>query len=98
MDSYPPPNLLSLSGFLTVSLALVDLAADSYPAAQSNAWGSPGRPTFTLVWSEYTAWTAFAVAHDEGLIDNREDQLSKLEEKWKVDVVVKQMPYDKALS
>src|SRR5262245_54477443 len=98
MDRSPPPNLLSLSGFLTVSLALVALAAGCYPAAPSKSGGAAGRPTFTLVWSEYPAWTAFAVAHDEGLIDNREGQLSKLEEKWKVDVVVKQMPYDKALS
>ena len=55
-------------------------------------------PTFTLVWSEYPSWTVFAAAQDEKLIDTREGSQGALEKKWKVDLVLQQLDYAKALT
>ena len=59
--------------------------------------GGPDGP-FTLAWSEYPSWSVYGVAHEVGLIDKAEGKLGKLEEKWNVDVVLKQLDYEPCLS
>lgn len=69
-------------------------------ASKSSAPGSGGgdQQAFTLAWSEYPSWSVFGVAHENGLIDKDEGKLGSLEEKWGVDVVLKQLDYDACLS
>ena len=74
-------------------------ADDSTPGIPGDAVGPAGPvPTFTLAWSEYPSWSVFGVAAEEGLIDGAEGELGELEEKWEVDVVLKQADYDPCLT
>ena len=54
--------------------------------------------TFTLAWSEYPSWSVFGVAEEAGLIKSGKGEMGTLEEKWKVDVELKQMDYDGCLT
>ncbi len=63
--------------------------------------GSGGReplPVFTLAWSEYPSWSVFGVADDIGLIDKEEGALGSLEEKWEVDIVLRQADYETCIT
>lgn len=51
-------------------------------------------PSFTLAWSEYPSWSAFGVAHEYRIIDGRKGKLGRVEEKWGVDIVLKEADYD----
>jgi len=51
-------------------------------------------PSFTLAWSEYPSWSAFGVAHEYRIIDGRMGKLGRIEEKWGVDIVLKEADYD----
>lgn len=55
-------------------------------------------PAFSLAWSEYPSWSVFGVAHVLKLIDGREDKLGPVEEKWGVDIVLKEAEYDPCLT
>lgn len=55
-------------------------------------------PAFSLAWSEYPSWSAFGVAHVDNLIDGREGGIGPIEEKWSVDIVLKEAEYDPCLS
>lgn len=55
-------------------------------------------PTFTLAYSEYPSWSAFGVAAQRGLIDEREGHMGPLEEKYGVDIVLKLMDYDPCIT
>jgi NitT/TauT family transport system substrate-binding protein len=63
-------------------------------AAVANA----AQPAFSLAWSEYPSWSVFGVAHILKLIDGREDKLGPVEEKWGVDLVLKEAEYDPCLT
>jgi len=54
-------------------------------------------PSFSLAWSEYPSWSAFGVAHEFKLINGKEGKLGPIEEKWGVDLVLKQADYDPCL-
>jgi NitT/TauT family transport system substrate-binding protein len=58
---------------------------------------SQAKPAFTLAWSEYPSWSVFGVAHEKKLINGEKGQLGRLEEKWGVDIVLKQADYDPCL-
>jgi NitT/TauT family transport system substrate-binding protein len=58
---------------------------------------SEAKPVFSLAWSEYPSWSVFGVAHTKKLINGAEGQLSTLEMKWGVDIVLKQLTYDACL-
>ena len=62
-----------------------------------NASGGPQRP-FTLAWSEYPSWSVFGVADEVGLIDGDEGEMGRLEEKWGVDIILKELDYDSCLA
>ncbi len=51
-------------------------------------------PQFSLAWSEYPSWSTFGVAHEYKLIDGRAGELGPIEEKWGVDIVLKEADYD----
>ncbi len=55
------------------------------------------KPSFTLAWSEYPSWSVFGVAHEKKLIDGDAGKLGRLEEKWGVDIVLKQADYEPCL-
>ncbi len=79
---------------------------------QAGAWGAAarrstaapggtteaGKPVFTLAWSEYPSWSVFGVAHAKKLINGAEGQMSELELKWGVDIVLKQLTYDACIT
>jgi NitT/TauT family transport system substrate-binding protein len=54
-------------------------------------------PVFSLAWSEYPSWSAFGVAHEAKLIDGGEGKTGPIEEKWGVDIVLKEGDYDTCL-
>jgi NitT/TauT family transport system substrate-binding protein len=54
-------------------------------------------PTFSLAWSEYPSWSAFGVAHEYRIIDGRKGKLGPVEEKWGVDIELKEADYDSCI-
>jgi len=59
---------------------------------------SATKPTFSLAWSEYPSWSVFGVAHEKGIIDGEEGKLGSIEEKWGVDIVLREADYDTCLT
>jgi NitT/TauT family transport system substrate-binding protein len=53
--------------------------------------------TFSLAWSEYPSWSTFGVAHEAGIINGRKGDLGPIEEKWGVDIELKEAEYDPCL-
>lgn len=51
-------------------------------------------PVFSLAWSEYVSWSTFGVAHELGILNGNEGEMSELEKKWNIDVVLKEADYD----
>lgn len=91
-------------GFITCTACLVIAISltgcDSQKAGNQSGGGS-GEGTagpFTLAWSEYPSWSVYGVADEAGLINRNEGELGTLEEKWGVDVVLKQLDYDGCLA
>lgn len=84
--------------FVLVGLALVlgCNSNQSQPASVENASSKPvaETPVFKLAWSEYPSWSAFGVASEEGIINGKEGELSGLEKKYNVDVVLVEADYD----
>jgi len=60
--------------------------------------GGDDKPSFTLAWSEYPSWSVFGVASEKGLVDGAKGKLGPIEEKWGVDIVLKQADYEPCLS
>ncbi|MBI5387955.1 MAG: hypothetical protein HZA90_25105 [Verrucomicrobia bacterium] len=54
-------------------------------------------PSFSLAWSEYPSWSVFGVAHMFKLIDGAQGKLGPIEQKWNVDIVLKEAEYDPCL-
>ena len=55
-------------------------------------------PAFSLAWSEYPSWSVFGVAHEVKIIDGAEGKLGPIEQKWNVDIVLKEAEYDPCLT
>lgn len=51
-------------------------------------------PVFSLTWSEYPSWSTFGVAHELGILNGEEGEMSELEKKYNVDIVLKEADYD----
>lgn len=87
---------------LCFSLAGLALTAGCSKSAPSTGGGSSSAPastpTFSLAWSEYPSWSVFGVAHEKGIIDGEEGKLGSIEEKWGVDIVLKEADYDTCLT
>jgi NitT/TauT family transport system substrate-binding protein len=54
-------------------------------------------PTFSLAWSEYPSWSVFGVAHEHKIIDGKRGAMGPVEEKWGVDIELKEADYDTCL-
>lgn len=58
-----------------------------------------GKPEiFSLAVSEYPSWSVFLVADIKGIINGKEGELSPLEKKWNVDVILKEADYDTCIT
>lgn len=55
-------------------------------------------PRFSLAWSEYPSWSAFGVCDELGIINGDVGEMSPLEEKWGVDIELKEAEYDPCIS
>jgi NitT/TauT family transport system substrate-binding protein len=55
-------------------------------------------PSYSLWWSEYPSWSVFGVAEKLGLINGKKGTLGTLEQKWGVDVVLKQADYEPCIT
>lgn len=75
---------------LKAALLSVALLASVCPASTA--------PAFSLAWSEYPSWSVFGVAHVFKLIDGREGQTGPIEEKWGVDIILKEAEYDPCMT
>jgi ABC-type nitrate/sulfonate/bicarbonate transport system substrate-binding protein len=64
------------------------------PAGKTSGGKPSKKPAFSLAWSEYPSWSVFGVAHEKKLIDGAEGKLGPIEEKWGVDIVLKERAYD----
>lgn len=54
--------------------------------------------SFILEWSEYTSWSIISVASDRGLINGEQGKVGPLEQKWGVDIVLKEADYDTCIT
>ena len=54
-------------------------------------------PSFSLAWSEYPSWSTFGVAHEFKIIDGRKGKMGPIENKWGVDIELKEADYDSCL-
>ena len=57
-------------------------------ATTTSAFGAA--PSFSLAWSEYPSWSVFGVAHAAKLIDGAAGKQGPIEQKWNVDIVLKE--------
>jgi len=55
-------------------------------------------PSFSLAWSEYPSWSVFGVANELKLIDGAAGKMGPIEQKWNVDIVLKEAEYDPCLT
>ena len=62
--------------------------------ATATSAGSSAGGSFSLAWSEYPSWSVFGVADEIGLINKAEGKKGTMEEKWGVDIVLKQLDYE----
>ena len=78
---------------LTVALVAVPLVGCGKSSSPADA-----PKVFSLAWSEYPSWSVFGVAHENGIIDGAEGKRGKVEEKWNIDIVLKQLDYDSCIT
>jgi NitT/TauT family transport system substrate-binding protein len=85
-----------LAGCGKSDTARTDGAAPAAPA--STVVSTPaGTPSFSLAWSEYPSWSVFGVAHAFRLIDGAKGKMGPIEQKWSVDIELKEADYDACL-
>jgi NitT/TauT family transport system substrate-binding protein len=72
-------------------------ATTGKPAATQPASKMPA-PVFHLTWSEYPSWSAFGAAAEKGLINPNEGEMSALEKKYNVDIVLHEAGYDASIT
>ncbi|MFH5805543.1 hypothetical protein [Alienimonas sp. DA493] len=99
ISRWSPRLLAALAAGLAVALPGCSSDKDEpvRPGAVPPATADADTPVFSLAWSEYPSWSAFGVAEGEGLIDGAQGSMGEMEQKWDVDVVLKQADYDPCL-
>jgi NitT/TauT family transport system substrate-binding protein len=80
--------------FYIMILAVVALSLGSVANAAEYPKKNPGFPCVSAAWSEYPSWSAIYVAHMRGLIDGRKGFIGPIEEKYQVDIELKEAEYD----
>jgi len=74
------------------------LAAAALAITTTTATLAAAAPSFSLAWSEYPSWSVFGVAHEVKLIDGAAGKQGPIEQKWNVDIVLKEAEYDPCLT
>jgi len=93
------PFLLIAATIMTIGCNSRSTTTDPASSDTKNAKGDAGvKPVFSLAWSEYPSWSVFGVAHEKGLIDGDEGKTGPVEDKWGVDIVLKEADYDTCLA
>lgn len=77
--------------------AFAALAGGLIGAAVAAPAVAADKPSFSLAWSEYPSWSAFGVAHEVRLIDGAEGQTGPIEDKYGIDIVLKEADYESCL-
>lgn len=67
------------------------------PASGSATASGGAPPSFSLAWSEYPSWSVFGVASQLKLIDGAKGRQGPIEQKWGVDIELKEAEYDPCL-
>ena len=67
-------------------------------STSSEAGDAKTVPSFSLAWSEYPSWSVFGVADVTGIINGKKGELGPVEEKWGVDIELKEAEYDPCLA
>jgi NitT/TauT family transport system substrate-binding protein len=83
---------------MKLNKTIMTLVAAGIIAGALPMTGHAGAPNFSLAWSEYPSWSVFGVAHVYRLIDGRRNRLGPIEEKWGVDIVLREAEYDPCLT
>ncbi len=89
---------LALNGCSDNGGGTADGVSTDGSATDGSASTSGAKPVFSLAWSEYPSWSVFGVADELGLIDGDEGKFGEIEEKWGVDIVLKEAGYDSCLN
>jgi len=93
-------SALAIRLALVASTLFVACKPPATPSAKSTAAPVPDSgpvPAFSLAWSEYPSWSVFGVAAQLKLIDGARGKLGSLEQKWGVDIELKEAEYDPCL-
>jgi NitT/TauT family transport system substrate-binding protein len=96
------PLMRILLPMLALTMLIAAGCSKPTPTAGTTSTGNAGdtgaTPVFSLAWSEYPSWSVFGVAHEKAIIDGEEGKLGPIEEKWGVDIVLKEADYDTCLA
>ncbi|MFN0058180.1 MAG: ABC transporter substrate-binding protein [Planctomycetota bacterium] len=85
--------------FATVALVGCDTKTPNAPGSGAAKTASvAGRPVFSLAWSEYPSWSVFGVAEGRGLLNGKPGEYGSLEERYNVDIELKQLGYDECIT
>ena len=79
-------------------LALTTAGCNTTTKPNGAAGNGAGERIFSLAWSEYPSWSVFGVADMNGIIDKDRGQMGPIEEKWNVDIVLKETDYDTCIT
>ena len=88
----------STTALVLAAFCITAIGCSKSTSTKPSAGGDDTKPAFSLAWSEYPSWSVFGVAHEKGLIDGAEGAFGPIEEKWGVDIVLKEADYDTCLT
>ncbi|MFA4845629.1 MAG: hypothetical protein WC654_03670 [Patescibacteria group bacterium] len=89
---------LALAGFLISCSSSNTTGAQKTSAATIPGEKIGERPSFSLAWSEYPSWSVFGVASEIGLIDGDKGKYGPIEERWNVDIILREADYDTCIN
>ena len=80
------------------ALIILSGCSGNQESTSSEAADTKTVPSFSLAWSEYPSWSVFGVADVTGIINGKKGELGPVEEKWGVDIELKEAEYDPCLA
>lgn len=92
-------NFAKLGSLLLVAAVVIGCSRSGRVSSSGNeSVPASGQPVFTNAWSEYPSWSVLGVADLQKVIDGREGWLGPIEQKWDVDIVLKEADYDTCIT